>query len=326
MTASYQPQRRSRPGRGAELGAEVAQPGAVLVEQLGRERPGADAGGVGLDDADHPADPGGADAGAGADAAGGRVAGGDERVGAVVDVEHRGLGALEEHRLVLVERVVDHPRGVGDERLDLVLVGADLLEDLVDLDGAPVVDLHQQVVLLLERGLDLLGEDLLVEDVGDPDAHAVDLVGVGRPDPAARRTDLVLAEEALGDLVDRGVVARDQVRVAREQQPAGVDAAGVEALDLLEQHRRVDHDAVADDRGDPRGEDAGGQQVQGELLAVDDDGVPGIVSALVADAIIKGGTELVGRLALAFVTPLGSDEDDRGHPAPLSLAARARPR
>ena len=47
-------------------------------------------------------------------------------------------------------------------------------------DRPPVVDLGQQVVLQLERGLDLLAQDRLVEDVGDPDADPVDLVGVRR--------------------------------------------------------------------------------------------------------------------------------------------------
>ena len=44
------------PGDGAELVAALAEPLADLVVQLGRERAGADARGVGLDDAEHEAD------------------------------------------------------------------------------------------------------------------------------------------------------------------------------------------------------------------------------------------------------------------------------
>ena len=51
---------------------------------------------------------------------------------------------------------------------------------------------------------------------------------------------------------------------------------------------RVDDHAVGDHRDAAGGQDARGQQVGGELLAVDDDGVPGVVSALIADAIIDG--------------------------------------
>jgi hypothetical protein len=66
MTASYQPQRRVRPVETPISPPMLAQVLAVLVEELGRERALADAGRVGLDDADHPVDAGRADAGAGA--------------------------------------------------------------------------------------------------------------------------------------------------------------------------------------------------------------------------------------------------------------------
>jgi hypothetical protein len=48
--------------------------------------------------------------------------------------------------------------------------------------------------------------------------------------------------------------------------------------------------------------------------------VTGIVSTGRAHAIIDRRTEQIGRLALALVTPLGSEDDDGGHLAPLSLA------
>jgi hypothetical protein len=63
-------------------------------------------------------------------------------------------------------------------------------------------------------------------------------------------------------------------------QLGGVDAAGVERVDLLEQHAEVDDDAVADHRRTRRVEDAGRQQVQRVLLAPDDDGVAGVVAAV----------------------------------------------
>ena len=61
-------------GRDADLAADLPELLAVLVEQLGRERAGADAGRVGLDHADDPVDARRADAGARAHAAGDRVA------------------------------------------------------------------------------------------------------------------------------------------------------------------------------------------------------------------------------------------------------------
>lgn len=167
----------------------------------------------------------------------------------MVDVEQGALPALEEHDLVLVERLVDDEGGVGDVRLDLLRVLEHLFDDLRRVDRAAVVQLREELVLALQRGFDLLGEDRLVVEVLDPDTDAVDLVRVGRADAAAGRTDLALAEEALADLVEGDVVRRDQVRVAAEEQLGSVDAALVEAAQLGEQDGRVDYDTVADDRG-----------------------------------------------------------------------------
>ena len=136
-------------------------------------------------------------------------------------------------------------------------------------------------------------------------------------------------EEAFGDLVEGAVVGGDHVRVGRHHQPRGVDAAGLEPVDLLEEHLEVDDDTVADDRRHRRRQDAGGQQVQrvllaGAVLALDDDGVAGVVAPVELDDVVDVAAHEVGRLALALVAPLGSDQHDRRHPRLLSPCARRR--
>src|SRR5699024_1089643 len=145
------------------------------------------------------------------------------------------------------------------------------------------------------------------------DAEATDLVHVGGADAAAGGADRPLAQEALGDLVEGLVVGRDDVRVGADPQPGGVHPARGEHLDLLEQRTEMDHHAVADDRGDPRREDAGGKELELELLPVDDHGVAGVVTAVGLDHVVDPFTEEVGGLALPLVTPLGSDDHDGGH-------------
>jgi hypothetical protein len=130
------------------------------------------------------------------------------------------------------------------------------------------------------------------------------------------RTQPAAAEEPLGHLVDRAVVVGDHVRVGADPQRAHVDAARVERLQLLEQHRQVDHHPVADDRCAAGGEDAAGQQVEGVLLVADDDRVAGVVAAVELHDVVDGPAELVGRLALAFIAPLGADQDECGHLSP----------
>ena len=61
-------------------------------------------------------------------------------------------------------------------------------------------------------------------------------------------------------------------------------------------------------------EHAGGNQRERDLLVADDDGVAGVVAALVANHEVGGLGEVVGDPALALVTPLGSENDGGRHP------------
>ena len=92
-----QPSRTATPTRiGAVLVAHVHEVVADLVEQFGGERSGTHAGDVGLGDPDDPVDVARSDTRARARAAGHRIRRGHKWVGAVVDVQEGGLGALHE--------------------------------------------------------------------------------------------------------------------------------------------------------------------------------------------------------------------------------------
>ena len=203
-----------------------------------------------------------------------------------------------------------------------------LLDGLVDRGGAAVVDLGEDLALELECPFDLLGQDLLVEEVLDPDADPVHLVGVRRADAAAGGADLAAAEEPLGDLVEGAVVVGDDVRVGADLEPAGVGAALLEPVDLVEEHLEVDDDAVADDRRAARREDAARQQVERIFLVADHHRVAGVVAAVELDDVVHSAAQVVGRLALALVAPLGADDHDRWHllaPSEKATSPVARP-
>src|SRR6516164_4932263 len=89
------------PGVDTELPAPAADLFADLVVKLSRERPLADPGRVGLANAEHIADPTRSDAGSGRRLRRHRVGGRDVGVSAVVDIEKRALGALEQDALAL---------------------------------------------------------------------------------------------------------------------------------------------------------------------------------------------------------------------------------
>ena len=110
--------------------------------------------------------------------------------------------------------------------------------------------------------------------------------------------------------------------VGGDAQAGGVLTARLDLGDLVEEDLQVHHDAVADDRHDSGREHAGGQEVEGELLPVDDDGVAGVVAAVELHHVVDVLTELVSRLSLAFVAPLGSDDHNGWHMCSLDCRWR----
>ena len=223
----------------------------------------------------------------------------------------------------MVHGVVDHADGVAHHGLNPGGVLAQVAVcDLPGIQRQPVVHLGQDGVLLLERHVELLAEDLGVEEVLDPKPDPGRLVGVGGADAALGRAQRVLPQEALGHPVQLLVVGHDQVRVAADDQPAGVDPLGRQAVELGEQDGRVHHHAVPDDGRDVVVEDAARDQLEGEGLAVDHNAVAGIVAALIADDQVHFAGEQVGQLALPLVAPLGPDHNGCGH-TPLRSLCRS---
>ena len=83
-----EPAAAARAARGrAELMAALGQMLADIIEQLGRKRPGADARGVGLGDAQHVMQRVRTDTRAGSGTTGSAVGGSDERISAMINVE-----------------------------------------------------------------------------------------------------------------------------------------------------------------------------------------------------------------------------------------------
>ena len=93
-------------------------------------------------------------------------------------------------------------------------------------------------------------------------------------------------------------------------------------LDLGLERPGIEHDAIADHR-QRAADDARGQQRQFVDLVADDQRVAGIVAALEADDDVGAAGEPVDDLALALVAPLGADHGDIRQSCLLSLLDRA---
>src|SRR5690606_3492299 len=298
-------------GGGAVFLAAIADALPDFVVQFGRERAAADAGGVSLGDAEHVVDRVGADPGAGQRAAGGRVGGRDVGIGAVVDVQQRALRAFEQHAPALLAQVVQDAGDVALHRLDVLAEGQRLVERLLEIDGFGLEVIDQHEVVVVERGAQFLGELIGIVQVRDADAATRDLVLVGRADAAPGGADGGAAGGLLARLVEGDVVRHDDRRRRADLQPrAHVHAGGLQLLDLLAQRARVQYHAVADQAQRVVAQDARRDQVQHGLLAVDHQRVAGVVAALEAHDRADVLRQQVDDLALAFIAPLGTENDD----------------
>ena len=144
------------------------------------------------------------------------------------------------------------------------------------------------------------------------------------PMPRPVVPDLVAAQARLVRPVQGHVVRHDHVRTATDPDPRDVDAARHEHVQLVDEGDRVDDDAVADDRGDVRVEHTGRGQAELEDLVAADDGVAGVVAALVAHDHRDLLGQEVGRLALALVAPLEPDDHGGRHQSALRAEDRRR--
>ena len=112
--------------------------------------------------------------------------------------------------------------------------------------------------------------------------------------------------------------------LAEIAQPAQVDAPAPQPLDLLAEHPRVHHHAVAHHARLAGVEDPRRDQVELEGLAVADDRVAGVVAALEADHGVGLLGEEVDDLALALVAPLGADYHQSRHARSESRSGASR--
>ena len=118
----------------------------------------------------------------------------------------------------------------------------------------------------------------------------------------------------LTKLVDQLVVRQDDVGALADEEAAfGSDAAFVECLDLLQEHRRIDHGALADDALGLLVEDPRGDQVENQLLTTDYQRVARVRASRVSHHEIGVRGIQVDDLALSFVAPLGAYNHDCTH-------------
>ena len=157
----------------------------------------------------------------------------------------------------------------------------------------------------------LAGKALRVFQVLHAQSAARNLVFIRRADTTPGGADLgaaALFPRCFAGHVECRVKGQDQrTGFADAQARAHLDTGLFQSLDFLEQLGYRQHHAVADVALHPRTHDAAGNQVQGRLDAVDDQGMAGVVAALKAHHALRTFGQPVNQLALAFIAPLRAD-------------------
>ena len=157
--------------------------------------------------------------------------------------------------------------------------------------------------------LDVLLQQVLVEQVLHAQAAARHLVLVCGTDAARGGADLHASGRVLRRQLDQAVVGKNDVgAVADEQVAVDLDAGCAQRVDFLHEGERIEHHAVADDAAAAFAQHAARNQLQDELLAVDGDGVSGVVAAGIARHNFEALGEHVNDFAFAFVAPLRADD------------------
>ena len=163
----------------------------------------------------------------------------------MVEVEERRLGAFEQQVGAGRQGVVEEADGVGDVRRQPAPSWREAATTSSTSSASPPVASSWRFSAIA-RG-HLVAERRQVEHVAGAHADAAGLVGVGRADALERGADLVVATQA--SAMASWAWCHGKMRWARldtcsrsHEMPRAV-----EGVDLGEQGRQVDDDAVADD-------------------------------------------------------------------------------
>lgn len=128
------------------------------------------------------------------------------------------------------------------------------------------------------------------------------------------RTNVSSTELNLLEAIHQLVHIEDNVCPVGDVYPVrGVQAVLVQRLQFLEEAGDVDNAAAADDVDAVGVHETRGEDVEVVCDSIGDDGVSGVVTTLRAAAQLRFVGEDVGELALAFVAPLGAEDDRRRH-------------
>ncbi len=109
------------------------------------------------------------------------------------------------------------------------------------------------------------------------------------------------------------MIGQNDVGAVTDHQTYRADALQLKASELFYQQYGIDNHTVADHAQCVWMNDTGRNKMQLELPSVDHYGVSGVATALIANDYLSALSQEIGYFSLAFVSPLGSHNNNRWH-------------
>ena len=308
----------------AVLAARRAQLFRLLAEVLRREGTLAHAGGVRLHDAD-----GLIQLEVGHARADGRVRRDRRRgrrigIDAEVDIAQCAELRFEHDALARLVRLVEVQPDVADIVFERLAVRLEIVDDFLRRDGRVSVPLFHGEVLPFHDVPDARVHPLGMQQLADTERLLHVFVRIHGRDAATGGTKLLICEALLLQAVHQHMIGHGDDRLVADPEVFGrdPDALRAKAARLLREVFDIDDHAVAEHVDDALAKDARGKQVEDEFPPLIDDGMTGIVAALIAadDVIVLG--QQVDHSALAFVAPV--DPADRSKHSFFLLVTAAK--
>ena len=228
----------------------------------------------------------------------------------MIDIEHGALGAFEDDRLTLGQGAVQEKRGVTDKGTQLLGGVGVFGKHFVGIKRVGIEEGVRDGIFFAAGILDMGTQQRSVEEIGDAKAPASHFVFVGGADAARSGADFYAAWSVFRAELHHAVVGQnDLCAVGDEEVAIDFYSRGAEGGDFFQEGDRVDDDSVADDADALGAQDAARDELKNKFLAVDDDGVSGVMAAGVTRDYGESFGEYVDNFPFALVAPLGSHDD-----------------
>ena len=128
----------------------------------------------------------------------------------MIDIEHAALSAFEKQVGAGFICLIERQRHISDQRFDTRYHCQCIREGLLVIDRFDLEIVFQNEVVIIHVLFQLFCEAFRIEQVGDTDGTASDLVFIGRADTLAGRTDLGIASSQFTCQIECGMVRKNQ--------------------------------------------------------------------------------------------------------------------